>query len=126
MNIPTLSQLYRGLHIAQQIAALQEEMAAIFKASPFISAIVVTPTVKATRRKKGSMSAAGRANIRAAQKARWTAFKKGKAPAAMRTQAPAKKKGGLTPAGRARLAAAMRKRWAAAKAGKGPAPTAGK
>ena len=118
MNTPSLIQLQRGLHIAQQIAALEAEMASIFGGLAKASPAVVTHTVKAPR-KKGGMSAAGRARIAAAQKLRWAKIK-GKAPAAVK--AHGKKKGGITPAGRARLAASMRKRWAAARAGKGPVP----
>jgi hypothetical protein len=54
------------------------------------------------------MSAATRAKLAAAARARW-AQRKGIAPA----KAPAKKKGGLTAAGRKKLSDAMKARWAA-------------
>jgi hypothetical protein len=55
------------------------------------------------------MSAAGRARIIAAQKARWAKVKSGKRPAA-------KRKRTMSAAARAKIAAAARARWARAKA----------
>ena len=55
------------------------------------------------------MSAAGRAKIAAAARARWA-----KVHASARK--PAKKKRGISAAGRARIAAAQRARWAKQKA----------
>ena len=130
MNIPTLAQWQRGLVIAEQIAALEKELASILgnqAASPVAKA---APT--SVKPKKGKMSAAGRARIVAAQKARWAKIKGAKAPAAAhaaataKAEAPAKKRRKMSPEVKAKLAAAMRARWAAAKAGKGPAPTAKK
>src|ERR1017187_3821847 len=60
-----------------------------------------------TPKKKGKMSARGLANIRAAQKARWAKVKAGK------VQKPKRK---LSAAGRARLAALAKARWAKVKA----------
>ena len=124
MNTPTLDQLKRGLQIAEQIAALEAEMSAIFKGGD----VSAPAKPAATRGGKRRLSAQALANIRAAQKKRWARFKSGKtgakAPAA--SKPAAKKKGGLTAAGRRKLALAMKRRWAAAKAGKGPAPTAPK
>ena len=90
-------------------------------------------------KKKGGMSAEGRAAIVAAQKARWAKIKGEKAPAASKApamasviakapvKAPAKQtRKPMSPAVKAKLAAAMKARWAAAKSGKGPAPTAKK
>jgi hypothetical protein len=67
-----------------------------------------TAAVKAPK-KKGKMSAAGRAAIRAAQKARWAKIKG--------TAKPAKKaKRKMSAAGRAAISAAAKARWAKAKA----------
>lgn len=130
-NIPTLTQLHRGLAISEQIASLEAELAAIFAGSPLSKSLPAKASVAAkspVTKKKGGMSPEGRARIVAAQKARWAKIKKAKTSAAkaQAAKAPAKKKGGLTPEGKAKLAAAMKARWAAAKAGTGPAPTAGK
>ncbi|MEA3189156.1 MAG: hypothetical protein QOD99_2986 [Chthoniobacter sp.] len=66
------------------------------------------------------MSAASRAKIAAAARARWAKVKGTSSPtpaanssAKKSTPKRAKKKGGLTPEGRARLAASMKARWAA-------------
>jgi hypothetical protein len=64
------------------------------------------------RRKKSGMSAAGRARIAAAQKARWAKFHAVKKPA--KTASRARRK--LSAAARAKIAAAARARWAKAKA----------
>jgi hypothetical protein len=136
MNNPTLDQWKRGLAIAEQIAVLEKELAAILHGQ----SIAASPAAKAApvtgKRKKGKMSAAGRARIVAAQKARWAKIKAGKkVPAGSKVSAKAqapkapekkKKKRTMSPEVKAKLAAAMKARWAAAKAGKGPAPTAKK
>lgn len=127
MSIPTVIQLKRGLQIAEQIAKLEAEMAAIFQGRS-VAALGLAVGPAATKKgKKRRLSAQALANIRAAQKKRWANFKKGsvgKKSAANAGKAAPKKKGGLTEEGRKKLAAAMKRRWAAAKAGKAPAPTA--
>lgn len=133
---PTLAQLQRGLQISQQIAALEAELQSLFSGAPAAKAAApaaakAAPASKA--KKKGGMSDEGRANIIAAQKARWAKIKsvakKGKAPVAKQAAAPkaeapkvAKRKP-MSAEAKARLGALMRARWAAAKAGTGPAPT---
>ena len=132
MNIPTLAQWQRGLKIAEQIAALEQELARILGNHPVSPTQVAKATSAPGKRKKGKMSAEGRARIVAAQKARWAKIKAGKAPVASKApakakaEAPVKKRRKMSPEVKAKLAAAMRARWAAAKAGKGPAPTAKK
>jgi hypothetical protein len=66
------------------------------------------------RRKRG-MSAAGRAAVAAAAKARWAAFRAGKAGKSAPRPAGKRQKH-YSPAARARLAAAAKARWAKAKA----------
>jgi hypothetical protein len=79
---------------------------------------VVKAVVAAKPVKKGGMSAAGRARIIAAQKARWSKIKEAKpvvkAPVKAVSPAP-QKKGGISAEGRARIAAAAKARWAKAK-----------
>ena len=41
MNTPTLSQLKRGLQIAEQIATLEAEMSALFKGGPAKAAVAM-------------------------------------------------------------------------------------
>ena len=78
----------------------------------------VTTTAKAAakptpeaKRKKGGMSAEGRARIVAAQKARWARVKGEKATPAPAKAVP-KKKRNLSPEARARIVAAVKARWA--------------
>lgn len=121
MKTPTIHQLKRGLQIAEQIATLESEMAAIFKGgeSPALSSSA-RAKVPGTRGGKRRLSPQALANIRAAQKKRWANFRGGKAPA---KAAPAKKnQRAFSRAHLAKLAAAAKKRWAAIRAGKLPSP----
>jgi hypothetical protein len=110
MNMETFTnltpkQLRRAADVKERIDALQEELSQLLGA-PAPAEAEAAPAKP--RRKK--ISAAGIARIRAAQRARWAAIKKAKAPAK-----PAKKRK-VTAAGRARLAALARARWAKVKA----------
>ena len=67
-------------------------------------------------KKKGGMSAEGRARIVAAQKARWAKIKGEKAPATSKAPAKQKRKP-MSPAVKAKLSAMMKARWEAKKAG---------
>lgn len=67
------------------------------------------------RKKKGGMSAAGRAKIAAAQKARWAKVKGEKTESADAEPKAKKKKRKLSPESRARIVAAVKARWARAK-----------
>jgi len=69
--------------------------------------------------KRKGMSAAARARIAAAQKARWAAYRKGQKPAAK--AAAAKPKRHLSEAGRRAIIAATKRRWAAVRAAKAAA-----
>jgi hypothetical protein len=62
------------------------------------------------------MSAAGRAAIVAAQKARWAKVKKAGKAAPVKSAKPVKKKRNFSPEAKKRIADAAKARWAAAKA----------
>ena len=103
----TPQQLRRAADLKERIDALQEKLGQLLGAlAPAPAAAAAAP------KKRKKISAAGIARIRAAQKARWAAIKKGKAPG---KPAP-KKKRNVSAAGRARLAALARARWAKVKA----------
>ena len=102
----SVDQLRRAIVIKEQIESLQKQLDSLFGAS----APAAAPTVP----KKRGMSAAGRARVAAAQRARWAKQKKAAAVSAK----PAKR-GKLSPEGRARLIAAQKARWAKIKAKKG-------
>jgi hypothetical protein len=98
------AQLRQAANLKEQIQSLEKQVAQLLGSTS-------KPAAPASK-KKNKMSAAGRAKIAAAQKARWAKVKASK-PAA--SPAP-KKKGGMSAAGRARISAAAKARWAKAKA----------
>ncbi len=108
----TASQLRRAADIKEKIASLQDELLKYVGSA-------VSLLVDGAPRKKFKMSAAGRARIIAAQKARWAKVKtaKGSAGSAKPAKNAAKQgKRKLSAAARAKIAAAARSRWAKAKA----------
>ena len=98
----TTKQLRRAADLKEKIEALNKELVSILGAPAPVSA---------KRPKKRGMSAAGRAAVAAAQRARWAKIKKAE-PA---IKAPAKRRK-MSAAGRARISAAAKARWAKAKA----------
>jgi hypothetical protein len=130
--MPTIDNLKKAIVVAQQIekhqsqlAKLQAELQSLLQkgSAPVTAAKVAIPSVVKPAKRKGGLSAAGRAAIVAAQKARWAKVKKGKAGKAAAKKAapakPAKKKRNISPEGRKKLAEMMKARWAAKKAAKG-------
>ena len=97
------AQLRHAADLQEKIEALNEELASILGAS--------APAPVKAPAKKGGMSAAGRAKIAAAQKARWAKVKSVKPAAKL-----AVKRRGMSAAARAKIAAAAKARWAKAKA----------
>jgi hypothetical protein len=119
----SVQQLRQVLAIREQIEALKDQLAGILGAAatsaPAVRARAASPTAKtlADSRKRGGISAAGRARIAAAQRARWAKTKAEQA--AVVPAAPAKgKRGKLSTAGRARIIAAQKARWAKTKTAK--------
>jgi len=112
----TLAQLTHAVKIAESIAALEAELAAIFgnHSAPTVKASAPSP-VKGKRK----ISTAHRAKLAAAAKARWAKIKgmkaKAEAPVKSKAEAPVKKKRTISPEARAKMAAAAKARWAAVK-----------
>jgi hypothetical protein len=96
----SLKRLEEALSIRRRIGTLENRLASILESS-----VPNRPTLSVRR----GMSAATRAKLSAAAKARWTKRKRTGVSAATG------KKGGLTPAGRKRLSQLMKARWAARK-----------
>ena len=94
----TSAQLIQAANIKDKIATLEKQLAAILG----------SPAKLAPSSTKPKFSAAARAKISAAQKARWAKTKS--------TPPVAKKKSKMSAAGRARIAAAAKARWAKVKA----------
>lgn len=101
----TTAQLRHAADLKEKIEALNKELGSILGTSA--PASVLAP-------KKGKMSAAGRAKIAAAQKARWAKVKGVKPATKPDAKTPAKKKG-ISAAGRAKLSAIAKARWAKVK-----------
>jgi hypothetical protein len=108
------AQLIRAATIKDKIIVLEKELVSIL-GSP-------APAAKpgAAPKKKSTMSVAGRARIRAAQKLRWAKIKMS-SPTTVAAKAPAstaKKKFKMSAAAKAKISAAAKARWAKVKAGK--------
>jgi hypothetical protein len=99
-------QLRRAADIKDKIQSLENELHRILGSS-------VKPAAAVAPKKRRKMSAAGRAKIAAAQKARWAKAKGKSAPAA---KPQLKRK--ISAAGIARIRAAQKARWAKIKAKK--------
>ena len=108
LSFLTTKQLRHAADVKEKIEALNGELASILGSSASVSAEALT--------KKGGMSAAGRARIAAAQKARWAKFKAARPAAKSPT-----KRNKMSAVGRARIAAAQKARWAKVKAEKAKA-----
>jgi hypothetical protein len=101
----TPKQLRRAADIQEKIQSLQKELGQL------LGGDVSTPAQPTEAPKTRKFSAAARARMRAAQKARWAKIK-GTAPT---TVAPTKKKGKMSAQGLANIRAAQKARWAKAK-----------
>jgi hypothetical protein len=101
----TPTQLREAADIQEKIQSLQEELGQI------LGGETITPAQTTEAPRKYKFSAASRAKMRAAQKARWAKIK-GTAPAAKPAKKPKRK---FSAAGRAALSAAAKARWAKAK-----------
>jgi hypothetical protein len=104
----TPKQLRKAADIQEKIQSLQEELGQL------LGSEVSTPAQPIEVPKKRKFSAAARARMRAAQKARWAKIK-GTAPSA--TRAPKKK---ISAQGLANIRAAQIARWARIKGAKAP------
>ena len=108
----TAQQLRKAADLKDKIVALEKQLAEITgtEAAP----------VQAKTAKKRKMSAAGRAAVSAAQKARWSKINaaKGKPDVKPVVAKPAKKKFVMSAAAKAKISAAAKARWAKVRAEK--------
>jgi len=109
VNNLSVQQLRQAANLKEQIDALEKELNRLLN-------LTTKPVAAKAPKKKGGMSAAGRARIAAAQKARWARFKAAK-PAA-KTAKPAKKKFKMSAVAKAKISVAAKARWAKIKAEK--------
>jgi hypothetical protein len=119
LNLST-SQLRKAADLKERIDALNAELAQI------LGGEIPVPFITAPRRgrppgKSGGMSAAGKARIAAAARARWARVRAengGNSSPAEAQPVNAKPRRTMSPAARKRIAAAQKARWAKLKAGK--------
>ncbi len=104
MNLATIEigSLKRAIVIRERIDVLQRELEGIIGTR--------AAAVFAGTGKRHTMSAAGRARVAAAQRARWAKLK------GAERSSSTKRRRVMSPAARAKIAAAAKKRWAKAKA----------
>ena len=116
-----VQQLRQAADIKEKIVALENELSQLLGSSAKAAA---APSAVKAPKKKGGMSAAGKAKIAAAQKARWAKINGAKSavkPAATPAKVvakPAKKKFVMSAAAKAKISAAAKARWAKVKAAK--------
>ena len=109
----SIDTLKEAIQIKEQIATLEARIEKLLGSGTVATVASPASSVEApTQRRK--MSAAAKAKIAAAARARWARVKGTPAPVAQ----PVKKKGGISPEGRARIVAALKKRWAAVRKNK--------
>ena len=106
----SVEQLRQAANLKEQIQALEKQILQVLGSSENVAA---KPGPKAKTKKKGGMSAAGRAAVAAAQKARWAKIKAAK-PVFNATPVtkPTKKKFTMSAAAKAKISAAAKARWA--------------
>jgi len=119
----SVQQLRQAADLKEKIVALEKELSQLLGSS---AKAVAAPVVAKAPKKKGGMSAAGKAKVAAAQKARWAKINAAKSavkPTATPAKAavvakPAKKKFTMSAAAKAKISAAAKARWAKVKAAK--------
>ena len=125
---PSVGLLRQALVIAERIQQMEGELAAILKQGPgagstaeVASVVAVVRRGRGRARKKPRFSAAARASISAAQRARWAKIRKDKGEkAAAGDKRPKKrKKPKFSAEARERIASAQRARWAKIRKAKG-------
>jgi len=110
----SLDQLKRALAVEEKMQALRQELAAIYAEGS------QSATTQGKRdRRTGSRSAATRAKMAAAQRARWArANGAAEGPSSGTPKRKRKRKWTMSAGSREKISAAQRRRWAAQKSGK--------
>ena len=116
----SVQQLRQAADLKEKIAALENQLSQLLGSTA--PTVAVKPAAAKAPKKKGGMSAAGKARIAAAQKARWAKIKAAKPDAkavvAVKAAQPAKKKFTMSAAAKAKISAAAKARWAKVRAAK--------
>jgi len=123
INHLSVQQLRLAANLKEQIEGLEKQLGQLLGSAP---KAVAAPAAAKAPKKKGGMSAAGKAKIAAAQKARWAKINAAKpvakavvvAKPAVVAVKPAKKKFTMSAAAKAKISAAAKARWAKIRAAK--------
>jgi hypothetical protein len=105
----SVKQLRQVINLKVKIETLEKQLSKLAGSTP-------KPVAAKAPKKKRKMSAAGKARIVAALKARWAKYKAAKR--ANKAAKPAKKKFTMSAAAKAKISAAAKARWAKIKAAK--------
>jgi hypothetical protein len=109
----TATQLRQAADIKEKIASLEKQLDQILGSTTALAVVKPAPIAK----KKGGMSAAGRAKVAAAQKARWAKIKAAKPTPKVVAAKPVKTvRRNMSAAAKAKLSALAKARWAKVKA----------
>ena len=117
----SVQQLHQAADLKEKIEGLQKELNQLFGSTTSSAA---APVAAKAAKKKGGLSAAGRANLVAAQKARWARIHAAKSAGKAVVAKPAgkavvaRKKFTMSAAAKAKISAAAKARWAKIKAAK--------
>lgn len=114
MSTPSIAELQRAIQISEQIQKLEAELESLLGGA-WVSSGKSAVVESKGRKKKDGMSAAGRAKIAAAQRARWAKVKSEKTESAGTAPKAKKKKRKMSAEGRAKIVAAVKARWAKVK-----------
>jgi len=122
----SVKQLEEAVAVRKQIDQLRSRLNSLLGSSSAPStsggSTAASPASRAPRKRRGGLSAAGRARIAAAARARWARVKAGKASSSAKPagkKSGGKKKGGISAAGRRKLSQMMKARWAARRRAQG-------
>jgi hypothetical protein len=107
----TATQLRQAADLKEKIESLQNKLAALLPGNE-----ISAPKTAGPAKKKGGMSAAGRARISAAAKKRWAKIKAAKLSVKPTAKPAAKKQRKMSAAAKATLSKLAKERWAKAKA----------
>jgi|ERR1019366_2522698 hypothetical protein len=116
----SVQQLRQAADLKEKILELENELSQLLGSTT--QTVAVKPAAAKAPKKKGGMSAAGKARIAAAQKARWAKVRaakpEAKAIVGVKAAPPAKKKFTMSAAAKAKISAAAKARWAKVRAAK--------
>lgn len=113
----SLKQLEEAVGLRRQIDALEGRLTSLLRGNGMSSSKVSSSAGAKTDGRRRKMSAATRAKIAAAARARWAKVRGSGAAKSPAKKTGARKRGRMSPAARKRLSEMMKARWAARRKG---------